>query len=570
MKLIDPRLLRASRSGRGFILLIVSVALLTTIATIAQAFLLTKVIVDAFEGRATLADLQSTLIALTFVLLLRSLLSFLSERYTNQISHSIRAELRQSLIEKYATDGTALQRRFGAGELSLLATRGVATLEPYFNRFLPQLLIALVVPVIVAITIALQDLISGLVILFTIPLIPLFGVIIGRYTSSAMEKKWRTLGILSGYVLDLLHGLTTLKLYGRSKLQGENLRKQTDRYRKETMQVLKVSFLSSFALELIATLSVALLAVEIGIRLVNGGLSLTTGLLILILAPEVYWPIRNVAAQFHASADGVEASKKIFEVLDTRFEKESTEESGDEASEDEELRSLGRFKEIRWTDGEVIYNEDRSVTFRWGIASAGKLTVINGPSGSGKTTLINALIRVHPLNEGRIFIETSKGTFRLDQLDTEYWLNQISWIPQDPHFASGTIEENLKLIKPRANRQRLAEVLEAANLKVDDLPDGLQTRIDDRQSGLSVGQLRRLALARAILKDAPVVICDEPTASLDPENELFIQRTLKDLSREGKLVIAVTHDPELVAMADRKIALDGARIEPVRVLEAAQ
>lgn len=564
MKLIDPRLLRASRSGRGFIFLVITVALLTTVTTIAQAFLLTKVIVDAFENEASLTDLQLTLLLLAAVLLMRSLLSFLSERYTNQISHSIRAELRQSLLEKFASDGTALNRKFGAGELSLLATRGVATLEPYFNRFLPQLFISMVVPVIVAITIALQDLLSGLVILFTIPLIPLFGAIIGRYTSAAMEKKWRTLGILSGYVLDLLHGLTTLKLYGRSKLQGENLRKQTDRYRKETMQVLKVSFLSSFALELIATLSVALLAVEIGIRLVNGGLSLTTGLVILILAPEVYWPIRNVAAQFHASADGVEASKKIFEVLDTRFESEEVAES------EEELKSLGRFKEIRWTDGEVIYGEDRSVTFRWGIASAGKLTVINGPSGSGKTTLINALIRVHPLNEGRIFIETNKGTFRIDQLDTEYWLNQISWIPQDPHFASGTIEENLKLIKPRANRQRLTEVLEAANLKIDELPHGLQTRIDDRQSGLSPGQLRRLALARAILKDAPIVICDEPTASLDPENELFIQRTLKDMSREGKLVIAITHDPELVAMADRKITLDGSRIEPVRVLEAAQ
>lgn len=567
MKLVDPRLLRASRSGRGFLLLIVTVALLTTVVTIAQAFLLTKVIVDAFEGEASVDQLTPTLALLALVFLFRSLLSFLSERYTNQISHSIRAELRQSLIEKYAREGTLLNRRFGAGELSLLATRGVASLEPYFNRFLPQLLIAMIVPVIVATTIAFQDLLSGLVILFTIPLIPLFGALIGRYTSSAMEKKWRTLGILSGYVLDLLHGLTTLKVYGRSKLQGENLRKQTDRYRKETMQVLKVSFLSSFALELIATLSVALLAVEIGIRLVNGGLSLSIGLVILILAPEVYWPIRNVAAQFHASADGVEASKKIFEVLDARFD--TTSEEVQEGHEGEEkLKSLGRIKEIRWTDGEVVYNEDRSVTFRWGIATAGKLTVISGPSGSGKTTLINALIRVHPLNEGRIFIETSKGTYRIEELDISYWLDQISWIPQDPHFASGTIESNLKLIKPRANRERLTEVLKAANLELEELPNGLQTVIDDRQAGLSFGQLRRLALARAILKDSPIIICDEPTASLDHSNELFIQRTLKDLSRDGKLVIAITHDPELVKMADRKITLESGRIEPVRVLEA--
>lgn len=565
MKLVDPRLLRASRSGRGFLFLIVAVALLTTIATIAQAFLLTKVIVDAFENEASLEDLRTTLIFLGSVLLFRALLSFLSERYTNQISHSIRADLRRCLVEKYAKEGTLLQRRFGTGELSLLATRGIASLEPYFNRFLPQLIIATFVPVIVASVIAFQDLLSGLVILFTIPLIPLFGAMIGRYTSAAMEKKWRTLGILSGYVLDLLHGLTTLKLYGRSKLQGENLKNQTDRYRKETMQVLKVSFLSSFALELIATLSVALLAVEIGIRLVNGGLSLSIGLVILILAPEVYWPIRNVAAQFHASADGVEASKKIFEVLDTKFESDEELVEGDE-----KLKSMGRIKEIRWTDGEVSYTEDRSVTFRWGIASAGKMTAISGPSGSGKTTLINSLIRVHPLNEGRIFVESSKGTYRVEEYDLEYWLSQISWIPQDPHFASGTIESNLKLIKPRANRERLTEVLKAANLELEELPKGLQTVIDDRQAGLSFGQLRRLALARAILKDSPIIICDEPTASLDPVNELFIQRTLKDLARDGKLVIVVTHDPELLAMADRKIILDAAPIKPIRMLEAVQ
>lgn len=563
MKLIDPRLLRASRSGRGFIILTVSVALLTTFTTLAQAFLLTALVVDAFEEEVTLQGLQKTIILLALVLALRSLLSFLSERYTNQISHSIRTELRLSLLEKFATEGTALNRKFGAGELSLLATRGVSSLEPYFNRFLPQLLIAMIVPVIVAITITMQDLLSGLVILFTIPLIPLFGAIIGRYTSAAMEKKWRTLGILSGYVLDLLHGITTLKLYGRSRLQEENLNRQSERYRKETMQVLKVSFLSSFALELIATLSVALLAVEIGIRLVGGSLSLSTGLLILILAPEVYWPIRNVAAQFHASADGVEASKRIFEVLDTRVE-------GEVDSDGERLSALGRFKEIRWTDGEVIYSEDRSVTFRWGIATAGKMTAINGPSGSGKTTLINALIGVHPLHEGRIFLETTKGTFRLDEIDDEYWLDQISWIPQDPHFASGTIEDNLKLIKPRATRQKMTEVLTAANLKLDELPAGLQTKIDDRQSGLSLGQLRRLALARAILKDAPVVICDEPTASLDPVNEVFIQHTLKDMSKDGKLVIVVSHDPELLAISDRKITLEATRIEPARILEPAR
>lgn len=551
MKFINPRLLKFSRSSRGFILLTVLTALATTAITIAQAFLLTNIIVSAFQERSSLEELRNTIIYLGLLLIVRSLLAYISERFTNQISHSIRGELRSALMEKVASHGTELNQKYGSGEIALLTTKGVSSLEPYFNKFLPQFFIALTVPVIVAITITSQDLLSGLVILFTIPLIPLFGALIGRYTASAMERKWRTLGILSGYVLDLLHGLTTLKVYGRSKLQRENLEKQSDRYRKETMQVLKVSFLSSFALELIATLSVALLAVEIGIRLVNGNMLLATGLVVLILAPDVYWPIRNVAAQFHASSDGFEASKKIFEIIDFHTESESAEEK---------LRGIGKFKELRWTDCEVKYNNQVSVGFRWGIASSGKLTVITGKSGSGKTTLVNAIVRAFPLASGRIFIESNRDTFRTDLLDNDYWIEQISWIPQNPHFATGTIEENFKLIKPRAKKEFLNDLLNQVNLTAEELPQGLKTEIDERQSGLSVGQLRRLAFARALLKDSPILLVDEPTASLDTENEKLINTALRDLSRKGKIVIAITHDLELIKMADRVINFEQVRV----------
>lgn len=287
-------------------------------------------------------------------------------------------------------------------------------------------------------------------------------------------------------------------------------------------------------------------------------------LILLILAPEIFLPIRALIRDSHLVNQSITTLQRVSTVLTTP----STTAAPDDT--DEPAPSLGRVKEIRWTDGEVVHGEELSVTFRWGIASGGKLTVISGPAGSGKTTLLQSLIRIHRLNEGRIFIETSKGTYRIEELGVNQWLDQISWIPQDPYFVSGTIEENLKLIKPRANRQRLSDVLAEANLAVELLPNGLQTTIDQLDSTPTSGEVRRLALARALLKDAPIIFSDAPLEPIDSSHERQIQVKLKELAREGKLVITVSDDEEVLKMADRKIVLDSTRIEPMRILESAQ
>lgn len=239
------------------------------------------------------------------------------------------------------------------------------------------------------------------------------------------------------------------------------------------------------------------------------------------------------------------------------------------SNDEEGLKSLGRIKELRWTDCEVLFPEDRSVTFRWGIATTGKLTIVTGPPSSGKSTLFNALMRSAELHEGRIFVESSKGTFRLDELDLDYWLEQISWIPETPHFISGTIESNLKFIKPRANRERLTEILRSVQLDPESLPHGLQTSTDIQDQALTEQQRHKLAIARAILKDSSIFLVDSPKGA-DPVVELEIYQILKALSREGKLVILITEEPESLSLADRRITFDAERLTPTRLLEAVQ
>ncbi|MGA1738745.1 MAG: ATP-binding cassette domain-containing protein [Candidatus Nanopelagicaceae bacterium] len=238
--------------------------------------------------------------------------------------------------------------------------------------------------------------------------------------------------------------------------------------------------------------------------------------------------------------------------------------------DDELLKSLGRIKEIRWTDCEIVFNDEDSVTFGWGIASAGRLTAIVGPTGSGKSSLLKALMRDIPVHEGRFFIDSSKGTYRLEELDFDYWLDQISWVPSTPYFLPGTIESNLKLIKPRANRERLAEVLKAANLDVNVLPEGLQTPMKVKEGGLTHVQYRQIALARAILKDSVIIVVDAPAGDLDPHYQLQEAALLKNLAREGKIIILITNDAESLKLADRKFTFEVDHRPPVRILEAAQ
>ena len=537
MRPIDPRLFRFSKSSRGFTFVSVLIATIGAALTITQSALLAHLITQVFEQNKLFASLKSSVIVLALVFLGKALLSYISERVAAVASASIRRDLRLQLVDRIFSTDAASKR--GPAELSLLATRGVDNLDPYFAKFIPQLFIASVVPLIVGIAIAYKDFLSGIVIICTIALIPLFGILIGRFTASATQKKWQSLAILSGYYLDLISGIATLKLFGRSKQQAQRLQEVGDDYRSETMKVLRISFLSSLALEIIATLSVALMAVTIGLRLVNGSITLQTGLFVLVLAPEVYWPIRQVSAQFHAASDGVEAANRIFEILETPVSAASN--------------LISEITEISWSDLTVEFEGREKLLIPAASIKAGAVNLIAGPSGSGKSTLISILMGFKSNYSGDVIVKGKNGSVKLSDLDKINWRKQLSWLAQEPHFQNATIFEVLQQIKKDLSKDQAIQLLASAGLEISDMPNGLDTGLGGLNEALSIGQRRKVALARAVIKPSSIVILDEPSASVDDASEVVIADVIKSLSKQGKIVLVVSHRENLISDVDSVI-----------------
>jgi ATP-binding cassette subfamily C protein CydCD len=536
VKPFDPRLLRYSRSSRGFIFAIVLIAALGAVATITQAWILVDLICKLFQEKAAFSSLTGETLCLGGAFLARAILAFVSEQLGARASNKMREELRGGVLAKFLENGGVETQKLGSAGLAVLVTKGINNLDGYFAKFLPQLFIAAIVPLSVGTTIALRDWKSGTIILLTIPLIPIFGILIGRFTASATEKKWQTLGALSGYFLDLLSGLKTLKVYGREKVQSKKLQEVGDRYRVETMQVLRISFLSSLALELIATLSVALLAVTIGLRLVNGSIPLSTGLFILVLAPEVYWPIRQVSAYFHSASDGVEAFNQLFTILE-------------EPSPSGSL-PLPEITGVSWSELRITYPGREEVVIPAGAVKRGEVSAIIGPSGAGKSTLATLLLGFIQPTSGQVVAQTVAGGVDLSALDIKEWRTQIAWQPQEPKFPLGTVRQILQHAAHAATDSELIRALGEVDLEISDLPGGLETELGTLQQRLSIGQLRKIALARALLKKSPILILDEPTASIDNVSEATIGRILQREAQRGAIVILISHREQLVTSAD--------------------
>lgn len=537
MKPLDPRLLRYSRSSRGFLTYLVALSTIGAIATITQVFLLTTLIVSFFQKHQNFWDQRSPLTFLALVFIFRAGISYLSDRISAAAAINIRNELRSAVLKKVLSNEGRDTNELGTAGLSLLLTKGIGNLDSYFSRFIPQLFIAGIVPVLVGVIIAVRDIRSGIIILLTIPLIPLFGILIGKFTASATSKKWQTLNLLGGYFLDLLNGLTTLRVYGRHKAQNEKLQKVGDDYRKETMKVLKISFLSSLALELVATLSIALLAVTIGLRLVSGSITLEIGLFILIIAPEVYWPIRQVATFFHAASDGIAAFDSIFKILDRPSS------SGG--------RSVNQVFAITWSQLTVAYPNRTELHIPSGQVNVGNVHALVGASGTGKSTLAAILLGFVRPTYGEILISTDSGSIPMSEVDIESLRAKLSWLPQEPRFPVGTVAQILRHAKPVATDFELIEVITKVDLDIRDLPNGLSTELGSIKQPLSFGQQRKIALARALLKPAQFIILDEPTASVDDVSEATIRKVIKDESSSGKGILLISHRNSLLLDSDQ-------------------
>ena len=537
MKPFDPRLLRYSRSSRGFLFLSVAIAGVTTLATIAIAFALSRLVVAIFQRHQTISELHSTLIFLIFALATKATAIGLSQKVATSYSNRIRAELRSAALQKILRGAMEPLYARGSASTALLLTRGINDLDGYFTKFLPQLFIAALLPLVVGVTIALQDFTSGLIVAFTVPLIPLFGYMIGRFTGELTQRKLQTLHQLSTYFLDLLEGITTLKVFGRSKSQSKNIEKVGERYARETLQVLKTSFLSSLALELVATLSVALIAVSIGLRLVHGGLGLATGLVVLVLAPEVYWPIRQVASRFHDVEDGIVISDQIFAILEGQHD----------AGEGELIREI---QAISWSDLTVEYPNRATITIPAGIISRGSMHSLIGPSGSGKSTLFAILLGFLTPTTGELFVTTEAGIKSYPEIDFGSLRARIAWLPQEPHLFEGSIMDFIG-----ADVDECISLLNSVNLPLADITGGLTAHIGSMNDFLSHGQMRKLALARALQKDADLLLVDEPTASVDAISEDEISSTLMQEVEKGKIVFFSTHRAGLMTSSQSEIRL---------------
>ncbi|WP_328866251.1 thiol reductant ABC exporter subunit CydD [Streptomyces sp. NBC_00304] len=542
MKPIDPRLLRHARATRLFLVAVVVLGLAGAALVIAQAMLVAEVVVGGFEDGLTGSGLRTPLLLLAAVALGRALVTWLTELAAHRAGAAVKSELRGRLLDRAAALGPEWLSGQRTGSLVTLATRGIDALDDYFARYLPQLGLAVVVPVAVLARVVTGDWISAAIIVVTLPLIPLFMILIGWATQSRMDRQWRLLSRLSGHFLDVVAGLPTLKVFGRAKAQAESIRTITSQYRLATVRTLRIAFLSSFALELLATLSVALVAVTIGMRLVHGELDLYTGLVVLILAPEAYLPLRQVGAQYHAAAEGLSAAEEIFSVLETEPPAGGT----------REVPPSLRLE----LEGVTVRHAGRTEPSLAGaslVVEEGETVALVGPSGVGKSTLLNVVLGFAAPDEGRVRV----GGTDLADLSPERWRERIAWVPQRPHLFAGTIAENVRLARPEADDGAVTAALRDAGAYdfVAALPDGAATLLGEDGAGLSAGQRQRLALARAFLADRPLLLLDEPTASLDGETEAGIVEAVRRLAA-GRTVLLVVHRPALLSVADRVVTLE--------------
>ncbi|MFE1249140.1 thiol reductant ABC exporter subunit CydD [Streptomyces sp. NPDC058766] len=540
MKPIDPRLLRYTRATRGFLVAVVTLGAVGAGLVIAQAMLIAEVVVGAFEHRMSASELTTPLLLLVAVAAGRAVVGWLTELAAHRAGAAVKSELRGRLLEHAARLGPGWLSGQRTGSLVALATRGVDALDDYFSRYLPQLGLAVVVPVAVLARIVTEDWVSAAIIVGTLPLIPVFMTLIGWATQSRMDRQWRLLSRLSGHFLDVVAGLPTLKVFGRAKAQAESIRRITGAYRRATMRTLRIAFLSSFALELLATISVALVAVTIGMRLVHGEMDLYIGLVILILAPEAYLPLRQVGARYHAAAEGLAAAEEVFAVLETPVPP-----SGSVAVPQGALVFEGLTVRYPGRSADVL----SEVSF---TVEPGETVALVGPSGAGKSTLLHALLGLARPAGGRITV----GGVDLTEADLRQWRSRIAWVPQRPHLFAGTIAENVRLARPDADDEAVRGALRDAGALefVDALPEGADTLLGEDGAGLSAGQRQRLALARAFLADRPVLLLDEPTAALDGATEAEVVAAVRRLAA-GRTVLMVVHRPALLEVADRVVRL---------------
>ena len=551
------RLLRyAWAAAPGSLAATVGLGLAATALILAQAGLLAHALATAARGSGTAAALGGTLLVLLAVVMARAAVTYGGEVTALRAAATVKSRLRRALAARAVGLGPAWSGGPGgqSGEVAALATRGLDGLDPYFARYLPQLVLAVAVPVAVLARVATADWISAVLIAGTLPLIPLFAVLIGWHTKAQTRRQWRLLATLAGHFLDVVEGLPTLKLFGRAKPQQKVIGEVTGAYRSATMSALRVAFLSALVLELAAAVATALVAVEVGLRLLYGHIGYETALLVLLLTPEAFLPLRAVAAQFHASMEGAAAAGRVLEILET--------DSPSRPTTTPRIRSADlHTDEIALNAVTAAYpGRDRPALRELSLAiRPGERVAVTGPSGAGKSTLLALLLG---------FVQPAAGTIQaggtdLTAIDLGRWRAQIAWVPQQPHLFTGTAADNIALGSPGAGLdaiRRAAELAGAAEF-IEELPSGYREELGERGLRLSAGQRQKIALARAFRRDARLLLLDEPAAHLDPASARRLWETVETLAA-GRTLVLVSHGRGWEGLASRVISLDHGQLRP--------
>ncbi|MQA01671.1 MAG: thiol reductant ABC exporter subunit CydD [Streptosporangiales bacterium] len=546
MRPLDPRLLRYARTTIGYLGACVATGTATGVLLLVQAALLADVVSAAFLDGADLGDVRGSLIALALAVLARAALSWLQDVTAHAAAARVKSTLRRRLVAHVLELGPGWLTGQRSGGLATLVGRGIDGLDGYLARYLPQLVLACTVPLLVFATLVGADPVSAVIVAVTLPLVPVFMALVGLATQRHSDRRWRALAVLAHHFADVVAGLPTLQVFDRARAQAEGVRRVTDAYRRESLATLRLAFLSALVLELLSMFSVALVAVGVGLRVVEGQLDLATGLLVLLLAPEAYLPLRRVGVHFHASMDGLAAAQRVFEVLET------TPARGGAADVPDLRREVVRVEDVtvRYDRGEAVAGASLEVR-------PGELVALTGPSGCGKSSLLAVLLGFVWPAAGRVTVAGRP----LDAYDLGAWRRQLGWVPQRPYLFAGTVADNVRLGAPAADGAAVAEALRLAG--IGELAPA--SEVGEGGLLLSEGQRRRVALARALVRRPALLLLDEPTAGLDADAELAVLRTLR---ARGTTAVVVTHRPAVLAAADRVVHLPASQAAVPEVVAA--
>ena len=563
---ISSRLLKLVRKIEITLGLSIFLGLTAGVFAVYQAREISRLIAQVFLDGKKLEALTSLIITILIIILLRAGFGYATDLTANIAARKVKQDLQGKLFShiinlgpnllKSALGGTETR----SGELVNLALEGMDALEIYFRQYLPQIALAALIPVIILFFVFPSDPLSGVILLLTAPLLPLFMYLIGTAAEKLTRKQWQGLSRMSAYFLDVLQGLTTLKSLGCSREQINVIRKVSEHYRETTMRVLQVTFLSALVLELITTLSTAVVAVEIGIRLLHGGLTFEQAFFLLLLAPEFYLPLRLLGTRFHAGMAGVEAANRIFQILDIPLPGNDTPIRPLQSSFAEVTPPSIQIKNLNFSyPNHPLALQDISCEI-----PSGRVTALIGESGAGKTTLTWLLLRFLQTQNSEIMVNGQP----LDEIPIIEWQASLAWVPQDPYLFNDTILANITLAQPAADQSTIQKAARLAHVDefIDDMPLGYQTMIGERGVKLSAGQAQRIALARAFLKDAPFIILDEATSHMDPEVDWLMRDSIASLA-QGRTLLVIAHHQATLSLAHQVITLDHGKIKQIKFAE---